>query len=313
MDPVFRALADDTRRGLLDELFQRDGQTLTELEQRLPMTRFGVMKHLKVLEQAGLITTRRRGREKLHFLNPVPIRLIYDRWVSKYAEPWVTSLTGLKAGLEAGPEPPGRAVRGGPDAPGDFYPGHPVITILLISGSSREGSTNAAVLRTAAALAPEDVEAVLYTGIGELPLFNPDADREGAPVDERVAAMRAAVASADAVLVCTPEYAGALPAALKNLLEWTIGDAGTYGKPIAWINAAGPAAPSGAADAHDSLRKVLGYAGADIVESASGRAPVTREMVGADGLVHDDAARGQIGAAVAALGGHVRAAAAESA
>jgi chromate reductase len=310
MDLVFRALADDTRRGLLDELFQRDGQTLTELEQRLPMTRFGVMKHLKVLEQAGLITTRRRGREKLHFLNPVPIRLIYDRWVSKYAEPWVTSLSGLKAGLEAGPEPPNRAV---PDVPGDFYPGDPVITILLISGSSRDGSTNAAVLRTAAALAPEGVEAVLYTGIGELPLFNPDADREGAPVDERVAAMRTAVASADAVLVCTPEYAGALPAALKNLLEWTIGDAGTYAKPVAWINAAGPAAPSGAADAHDSLRKVLGYAGADIVESASLRVPVTREMVGPDGLVHDDAARGQIAAAVAALSAHVRAAAAERA
>jgi chromate reductase len=310
MDLVFRALADDTRRGLLDELFQRDGQTLTELEQRLPMSRFGVMKHLKVLEQAGLITTRRRGREKLHFLNPVPIRLIYDRWVSKYAEPWVTSLSGLKAGLEAGPEPPNRAV---PDVPGDFYPGDPVITILLISGSSRDGSTNAAVLRTAAALAPEGVEAVLYTGIGELPLFNPDADREGAPVDERVAAMRTAVASADAVLVCTPEYAGALPAALKNLLEWTIGDAGTYAKPVAWINAAGPAAPSGAADAHDSLRKVLGYAGADIVESASLRAPVTREMVGPDGLVHDDAARGQIAAAVAALSAHVRAAAAERA
>jgi NAD(P)H-dependent FMN reductase len=200
-----------------------------------------------------------------------------------------------------------------PDVPGDFYPGDPVITILLISGSSRDGSTNAAVLRTAAALAPEGVEAVLYTGIGELPLFNPDADREGAPVDERVAAMRTAVASADAVLVCTPEYAGALPAALKNLLEWTIGDAGTYAKPVAWINAAGPAAPSGAADAHDSLRKVLGYAGADIVESASLRAPVTREMVGPDGLVHDDAARGQIAAAVAALSAHVRAAAAERA
>ena len=189
----------------------------------------------------------------------------------------------------------------------------PVITLLLISGSSRDGSTNAAVLRTAAALAPEDVEAVLYTGIGELPLFNPDADRDGAPVDERVAAMRAAVASTGAVLVCTPEYAGALPAALKNLFEWTIGDAGTYAKPIAWINAAGPAAPSGAADAHDSLRKVLGYAGADIVESASLRAPVTREMVGADGLVHDDAAAGQIATAVAELAGHVRAAGAESA
>jgi chromate reductase len=310
MDPVFRALADDTRRSLLDELFQRDGQTLTELEQRLPMTRFGVMKHLKVLEQAGLITTRRRGREKLHFLNPVPIRLIYDRWVSKYAEPWAASLSGLKADLEAAPAPHGPITRGARD---DFYPHHRVITILLISGSSRDGSSNAAVLRTAAALAPGDVDAVLYAGIGELPLFNPDDDREGAPVDERVAAMRAAVARADAVVVCTPEYAGALPAALKNLLEWTIGDAGTYAKPFAWINAAGPAAPSGAADAHDSLRKVLGYAGAEIVESACMRAPVTREMVGADGLVHDDAARGQIAAAVATLAGHVRVAAAQSA
>ncbi len=187
-----------------------------------------------------------------------------------------------------------------------------MITILLISGSSRNGSTNAAVLRTAAALAPGDVEAGLYTGIGELPLFNPDNDPEGGPVDEHVAAMRAAVASADAVLVCTPEYAGALPAALKNLLEWTIGDAGTYAKPIAWINAAGPAAPSAAADAHDSLRKVLGYAGAEIVESACLRAPVTREMVGADGLVYDDGARGQIAAAVAMLADHVRVAAAQS-
>jgi chromate reductase len=311
MDPVFRALADDTRRSLLDELFQRDGQTLTELEQRLPMTRFGVMKHLKLLEHAGLITTRRRGREKLHFLNPVPIRLIYDRWVSKYAEPWVTSLSGLKADLEA--EPPGGPVRGGPGGRAGFYPGRPVIAMLLISGSSRDGSTNAAVLRTAAALAPDDVEAVSYTGIGKLPLFNPDDDREEALVDERVAAMRAALAGADAVLICTPEYAGALPAALKNLLEWTIGDAGTYAKPVAWINAAGPAAPSGAADAHDSLRKVLGYAGAEIAESACLRAPVTREMVGADGLVHDDAARGQIAASVAALADHVRASATKSA
>jgi DNA-binding transcriptional ArsR family regulator len=100
MDDVFKALADPTRRSLLDELFESDGQTLTELEERLPMTRFGVMKHLKVLEEAHLVTTRRRGREKLHFLNAVPIRLIYDRWVSKYAEPWAAALTGLKAELE---------------------------------------------------------------------------------------------------------------------------------------------------------------------------------------------------------------------
>jgi uncharacterized protein YndB with AHSA1/START domain len=100
MDEVFRALADPTRRSLLDELFEEDGQTLGALEGRLPMTRFGVMKHLRVLEEAGLVVTRRRGREKLHFLNPVPIRLVHDRWVSKYAEPWAATLTGLKRELE---------------------------------------------------------------------------------------------------------------------------------------------------------------------------------------------------------------------
>src|SRR6187397_1507776 len=100
MDDVFRALADPTRRGLLDELYKQDGQTLSALEQRLPMTRFGVMKHLRVLEEAGLVLTRRRGREKLHFLNAVPIRLIHDRWVSKYAEPWAAMLSELKKGIE---------------------------------------------------------------------------------------------------------------------------------------------------------------------------------------------------------------------
>ena len=97
---MFRALADPTRRSLLDELFREDGQTLTALEKRFPMTRFGVMKHLKQLEEAGLVVTRRRGREKLHFLNPVPIRLIHDRWVSKYAEPWAAGLSELKHRLE---------------------------------------------------------------------------------------------------------------------------------------------------------------------------------------------------------------------
>jgi uncharacterized protein YndB with AHSA1/START domain len=100
MDAVFRALADPTRRRLLDALFKKDGQTLSALHARLPMTRFGVMKHLRVLEDAGLVVTRRRGREKLHFLNAVPIRLVHDRWVSKYAEPWAAALSGLKRGLE---------------------------------------------------------------------------------------------------------------------------------------------------------------------------------------------------------------------
>jgi uncharacterized protein YndB with AHSA1/START domain/DNA-binding transcriptional ArsR family regulator len=102
MDEVFRALSDPTRRSLLDELFREDGQTLSALEQRLPMTRFGVMKHLKVLEEAGLVVTKKRGREKLHFLNPVPIRLVHDRWVSKYAEPWAAGLSELKHDLEEG-------------------------------------------------------------------------------------------------------------------------------------------------------------------------------------------------------------------
>ncbi|HEY6306662.1 MAG TPA: SRPBCC domain-containing protein [Candidatus Angelobacter sp.] len=102
MDNVFRALADPTRRRLLDELFKQDGQTLGALERRLAgtMTRFGVMKHLRVLEEAGLIVTKRRGREKLHFLNPVPIRLVHDRWVSKYAEPWAAALSEIKHKLE---------------------------------------------------------------------------------------------------------------------------------------------------------------------------------------------------------------------
>jgi uncharacterized protein YndB with AHSA1/START domain len=100
MDTVFKALADPTRRDLLDALFEQDGQSLGALESRVPMTRFGVMKHLRVLEDAGLVLTRRRGREKLHFLNPVPIRLVHDRWVSKYSEPWATELSDLKKRLE---------------------------------------------------------------------------------------------------------------------------------------------------------------------------------------------------------------------
>jgi uncharacterized protein YndB with AHSA1/START domain/DNA-binding transcriptional ArsR family regulator len=100
MDDVFRALADPTRRSLVDTLFEEDGQTLGALEAPLPMTRFGVMKHLKALEDAGLVVTKRRGREKLHFLNAVPIRLIHDQWVSKYAEPWAATLSGLKHHLE---------------------------------------------------------------------------------------------------------------------------------------------------------------------------------------------------------------------
>jgi uncharacterized protein YndB with AHSA1/START domain/biotin operon repressor len=101
MDPVFRALADPTRRALLDELYARDGQTLVALTARHEMTRIAVAKHLKILEEAGLVVTRRRGREKLHYLNPVPIRLVHDRWVNKYTEPWVAGLADLKRDLES--------------------------------------------------------------------------------------------------------------------------------------------------------------------------------------------------------------------
>ncbi len=103
-DLVFKALADPTRRFLLDQLFARDGRTLTELESEVDMTRFGVMKHLKLLEEAGLVVTRKEGREKRHFLNPVPIRQIHDRWIDKYTEHHVTALLDLKNQLE-GDEP----------------------------------------------------------------------------------------------------------------------------------------------------------------------------------------------------------------
>ena len=100
MDDVFRALADPTRRDLLDRLFEEDGQTLRALAADYPMTRIGVMKHLQILEDARLVVTRRHGREKLHFLNPIPIRLVHDRWVSKYAEPWAAVLSDIKQELE---------------------------------------------------------------------------------------------------------------------------------------------------------------------------------------------------------------------
>jgi DNA-binding transcriptional ArsR family regulator len=100
-DRVFKALADPTRRHLLDRLFEREGRTLTDLESELAMTRFGVMKHLRVLEEAGLVVHRRAGREKLHYLNPVPIRLLHDRWIDKYTERHVEALSHLKAELEA--------------------------------------------------------------------------------------------------------------------------------------------------------------------------------------------------------------------
>jgi NAD(P)H-dependent FMN reductase len=174
--------------------------------------------------------------------------------------------------------------------------------LLLISGSLRAGSTNSATLRTAAALAPDGIEAEIYDGMGRLPHFNPDDDpTDGVGLDPEVAALRTALAAADALLLSTPEYAGALPGSFKNLLDWTVGGGQTYEMPVAWINVSGKAAPSGGADAHDSLRKVLGYTGSRIVDEACLRVPLARDDVGEDGLITPPTARARIAAAIRAL------------
>ena len=164
--------------------------------------------------------------------------------------------------------------------------------VLLVSGSLRSASTNTAVLRTARATAPPGLECVLYGGLGALPPFNPDDDAE--PLHRAVAELRTQVRRADALVISTPEYAGALPGSLKNLLEWLIGDddaRSIYRKPVAWINAS----PRGAPDAHDSLRRVLGYAHATLLEDVSAEIPVASSMLGAEGEVHDEPERAAIG------------------
>lgn len=169
--------------------------------------------------------------------------------------------------------------------------------LMLISGSLRSESVNTAVLRTVEDLAPEGVEARLWLGLAALPHFNPDDDH--APLPAAVAELRATIHNATGILFCVPEYAGALPGPLLNLLDWTISDelpGSIYGKSAAWINAS----PRGAATAHASLRMVLRYAGAWIVEAACVDVPVTRQMT--DGsAVTDRAARGAIERAVNSL------------
>jgi chromate reductase, NAD(P)H dehydrogenase (quinone) len=182
----------------------------------------------------------------------------------------------------------------------------PTVRVLMICGSLRRGSTNEAALRTALALAPPGLDGTMYDGMGDLPHFNPDDDRD--PLHPAVAGLRAAIGAADALLLCTPEYAGALPGSFKNLLDWTIGGGEMYGRPVAWMNAASPAAPAGGEDAHASLRKVLGYAGAEIVEAACARVPVTRPDVTEGGLVHTEALRDQIAGVLGALTAHLTAA-----
>lgn len=157
-----------------------------------------------------------------------------------------------------------------------------MITILLVSGSTRAQSANTATLRTARAVA--DVDCVLFDGLTTLPAFVPDA----AAPPEQVAALLRQMAGADAVLFCTPEYAGTLPGSLKNLLDWTVGGGQLYHKPVAWVNVAAPGRGEGAVA---TLALVLGYVGAEIAEQACVRLPVAGESVGPDGLVADPAVR----------------------
>jgi chromate reductase len=174
--------------------------------------------------------------------------------------------------------------------------------ILLISGSLRAASSNSALLRTAIGVAPAGVEATSYDGLGGLPHFNPDDDPKGGPVPAAVAQLRARLAATDALLFCTPEYAGALPGSFKNLLDWTVGGGETYRMPVGWVDISGP--DRGAA-AHASLRSVLTYTGTDIVEDAVIRIPVARGAVGSDGLIADPAIRAAAATALAALAARV--------
>ncbi len=169
--------------------------------------------------------------------------------------------------------------------------------ILMISGSLRAGSTNLALLRTAVVVAPPGVEASIYDGMARLPHFNPDHDRD--PVDPEVADLRAQIQAADAMLLSTPEYVGALPGSFKNLLDWTVGSGVTYEMPVAWVNVA--TSPTGGADAHDSLRIVLTRSGTDIVDDACAHIPVPRPAVGPRGLIDDEGVRAEIVGVLTAL------------
>ncbi|HEY1855466.1 MAG TPA: NAD(P)H-dependent oxidoreductase [Solirubrobacterales bacterium] len=173
--------------------------------------------------------------------------------------------------------------------------------ILLVSGSLRGGSTNSALLRTAAALSLPGIATTLNSGMGDLPHFNPDDDVPGEPTHAAVRELRAQLARNDAALFSTPEYAGALPGSFKNLLDWTVGGGETYAMPVAWINTAGPAAPAGGTNAEESLRRVLSYTGSQIVEDACLRIPVSREAIGADGLIAEPEVREPLGEALRTL------------
>jgi NAD(P)H-dependent FMN reductase len=173
--------------------------------------------------------------------------------------------------------------------------------VLLVSGSTRSGSTNTAAMVTAAALAPREVTTGLYDGLATLPAFNPDHDGDRVPAP--VAELRREIEGADAVLFCTPEYAGTLPGSFKNLLDWTVGGGQLYGKPVAFLNVA---AGDRGAGAQESLASVLEYVGAVIIESACLHVPVERSAVGSDGTVTDPRFRTAIAEVWTELAGGAR-------
>ena len=169
--------------------------------------------------------------------------------------------------------------------------------MLAISGSTRAGSSNTALCRTAARCAPAGVEVVVFEGLAALPHFDPDDDHD--PLPPAVADLRAAIEMADAVLICTPEYAGTLPGVMKNLLEWTVGATVMTGKATAWVNVSPD--PRRGAGALATLATVLGYVQAAVVDGACLHVPLTREGIGADGLITDPATRAAITAVLTTL------------
>ncbi|MCM3884286.1 NADPH-dependent FMN reductase [Frankia sp. R82] len=175
------------------------------------------------------------------------------------------------------------------------------IQLLLISGSTRGASTNTAALRTLAAVSPPGVATELYDGLTALPAFTPDADDDSP--HPAVAGLRAAISGADAVVFCTPEYAGALPGSLKNLLDWTVGTGDLYGKSAAWINIAAPGRGAGALA---ELATVLRYVTVDLIESACINVPVPRDVIGADGMAHDNTIRHALTSAALTIVDHIR-------
>jgi len=175
------------------------------------------------------------------------------------------------------------------------------VRLLLVTGSTRHGSTNTAMLRTAALTAPGGVTAQLFDGLAGLPAFNPDDDHD--PLPAPVTDLREQIAACDAVVFCTPEYAGALPGSFKNALDWTVGGGEIYRKPVAWINVA---APGRGSSAQASLALVLGYVGADIMKGACAQLPVDRSQVGDDGLIIDAALLADIVRAVQRVADEVR-------